>query len=283
MRSPEIGPGTLRAVVAGTSLLVSGTLLGGLLLAPPASASDAPAVGTCFNYSAKEAKEITTTAGPVDCAGPHTAEVFAVGSAPTSMPDPRSAKPAQIIAATKSSCTEAGLKAYLGLTDDFPTRFQFKAHFPSAEQWAAGQRWVRCDLTLRDQLALGTWAGTAASAVQAQGSAAFRFCTPSVGLLEAPDATKTRAQNCTDPKKQWILVATQSLGLSGAKFPGLTRLQKKATAICKRYRNVYHGGLKDDFTRGWYYFIPTSVGWKAGDREVKCWVPLVQFQNTPAG
>ena len=114
------------------------------------------------------------------------AEVFAVGTAPASMPDPRSAKPAQIIAATKSSCTEAGLKAYLGLADDFPTRFQFKAHFPSAEQWAAGQRWVRCDVVLRDQLALGTWAGTAAAAVQAQGATAFRFCTPSVGLLEAP-------------------------------------------------------------------------------------------------
>ncbi|MFM7147057.1 MAG: septum formation family protein [Actinomycetales bacterium] len=269
-----------------TSLATAGVvlaLLGGILLAPPAAASEAPSVGTCYGYSAKEAKEFSTTSGPVDCAGPHTAEVFAVGTAPATMSDPRSAKPGQIIAATKSSCTQAGLKAYLGLTDDFPTRFQFKAHFPNAEQWAAGQRWVRCDATLRDQLALGTWAGTAAATVQAQGAAAFRFCTPSVGLLEAPDATRTRAQNCTDPKKQWILVATQALGLSGAKFPGLTRLQKKATAICKRYRNVYHGGLKDDFTRGWYYFIPTSVGWKAGDREVKCWVPLQQFQNTPVG
>ena len=254
----------------------------GVLGAPPAQASEAPSVGTCYGYAAKEAKEFTTNSGPVDCAGPHTAEVFAVGTAPASMPDPRSAKPAQILAATKSNCTAAAMRSYLGLPDEFPTRFQFKAHFPSAEQWAAGQRWVRCDVTLRDQLALGTWAGTAPAAVQAQGAAAFRFCTPSIGLLEAPDATKTRAQNCSDPKKQWLLVATQTLGLSGARFPGLTRLQKKATRTCKKYRNVYHGGLKDDFTRGWYYFIPTSVGWRAGDREVKCWVPLQQFQNTPA-
>ncbi len=46
------------------------------------------------------------------------------------------------------------MNAYLGLQDrELPSRFRTVVLFPTDDQWAAGERWVRCDVVLQGGLA----------------------------------------------------------------------------------------------------------------------------------
>lgn len=263
----------LAVAVAGVGLLSS------LLIAPAAQAESGPQVGDCFDYSDREAAQRITSSPKVDCATKHRGETFFVGSLAANFPPPRRVKPKSATREALRNCTTARMNAYLGLTDSFPTRFKITAHFPSQTDWAAGARWVRCDLTLRSGTGTETWAGTAPALVAAGPRATFNFCAPSVGYLNWPDPSRKNAQRCKSPKKQWILVAQKLVGKANSRYPGQRAIDRRAQAKCKPLRNTYPGGLPVA-RRGWFYIYPTAAGWARGEREAMCWVPLQQYVDT---
>lgn len=253
----------------------------GVMGAAPASA--APAAGLCWDYDAKALAKLAVPGGPVACEGPHRAETFAVGTLPESFPAIAEATTRQVVAVRTSVCTEAAMRAYLGLPGTLPSRFRPVAVFPTAEQFAAGERWVRCDAVFDTGLGLGVMPKGAPAwiAENAANPLAFAFCTPSTGYSKMPSPTKTAAQECTAPTRQWVLVDRPVMGGAGAKYPGARALDKKATRACARFKNTFNGGLKDPYARGWSYIYPMQAGWNDGMRTASCWVPLKQYLDTP--
>lgn len=248
-------------------------------LVAPSPAAAAPAVDACYAYKAAVLEEGTSTAPAVDCSAQHTAQTYYVGTLPASFGLPSEASQAARLSAGRP-CTVAAMNSYLGLSDrQLPSRFQTVVLFPTDEQWAAGERWVRCDVVLQGGLKLKSFTGTAAALVAATPAAQFNFCTPA-----EPNARATAAYPCLNPKKNWIKVLDKELGGPGSKFPGTSTVERKTRALCKKQGKTWNGGEKFP---GWWAIWPTEVGWKEGKRSAQCFVPYKQYlkevaSQTPA-
>lgn len=249
---------------------------------PPATAAQAPSIGECRELSRPEVEARDSTVAAVDCTRRHSAETFFVGTAPASLPVPATATVRQLMDAQEQACTAERRDAYLGLQADFPNRFTVRAFFPTQAQWDAGERWVRCDLLIREALGYGRWTGTAPAWVAANDPGVFRYCTPSERFYGIPDARRLRAVACGKPASQWILVATPELGPVWSRYPGQRPVARKASQACQPLKNSYPGKVAKVAERGWYYVVPTSAGWAEGDRTAKCFVPLRQYLDTVA-
>lgn len=253
------------------------------LAATATGASAAPTVGQCWDYEAKALAKLAVPGDPIACEGPHRAETFAVGTLPSNFPALHDATTRQVVTVRTAACTEPAMRAYLGLAGPLPTRFRPVAVFPSDSQLTAGERWVRCDAVFDTGLGIGVMPKSAPAwvAENAANPDAFSFCTPSTGYSKMPSPTKTAAQACTDPTKQWILVDRPTMGRAAQSYPGARALDKRATKACAKFRNTFNGGLKDPYARGWSYIYPMPKGWNEGMRTASCWVPLKQYLDTP--
>lgn len=242
-------------------------VLGGLIAPAPASA--APVLGACYSYKAAVLTETSTPAPAVDCNVPHTAETYYVGTVPASFGLPSKASKARILSAGRP-CTVRAMNSYLGLQDrELPSRFRTVVLFPTDDQWAAGDRWVRCDVVLQGGLELKAFAGTAAALVAATPADQFNFCTP-----QEPNARATAAYPCLSPKKNWIKVLDQELGGPGSSFPGTSTVERKTRALCAKQGKKWDG--KEKYP-GWWAIWPTQAGWKEGKRSAQCFVPFKQY------
>ena len=242
-------------------------VLGGLVA--PTSASAAPLVGACYSYKTAVLTEASTPAPAVDCTAQHTAETYFVGTVPASFGLPSEASKAKILAAGRP-CTVRAMNSYLGLQDrELPSRFRTVVLFPTDDQWAAGERWVRCDVVLQGGLQLKAYAGTAAALVAATPAEQFNFCTP-----QEPNARATAAYPCLSPRKNWIKVLDQELGGPGSSFPGTSTVERKTRALCAKQGKKWDG--KEKYP-GWWAIWPTQAGWKEGKRSAQCFVPFKQY------
>jgi hypothetical protein len=242
-------------------------LAAGLIAPNPASA--APLVGSCFDYSAKTIRAISSPAPAIGCEAQHAAETYYVRNLPDSFGLPSASSLGARLSAAKP-CTVEAMNAYLGQAGRaLPSRFLSVPLFPTDPQWQAGERWMRCDVVLQGGLELKQFAGTAAALVAATPQAIFNFCTPSV-----PNAVATAAYPCTNPKKNWIKVLDKELGGAGSKFPGDSSVVKSTTRLCKSMGRKYNGKVPYP---GWWAIRPTSRGWKEGLRSAQCFVPYKQY------
>jgi hypothetical protein len=249
-----------------------------VLAVAPAAQAAAPEPGTCWGYNVKQAEQ-RSSGGAVDCATNHSAETFYVGDLRGNFANPAKASPREIGREFARNCTMERMNTYLGVSQGLPLRTRIFMFLPSAEQWQAGERWVRCDVAMRSGLELQKWRGPLSELIASSPASTFQYCTPSVGFIEWPDPVRTRAQRCTTPKKQWILVGTPKLGEPAAKFPGQRNAERRARDRCAKFRDTYPGG-KRKADRNWFYIYPTSVGWDRGERNASCWVPLQQYADT---
>lgn len=256
---------SLRAAL--TTVVTGGLVLTTLIAAGPAAAS--PVVGACYAYKSAVLEDVSTNAPAVACTTQHTAETFYVGNLPASFGLPSKASQAKRLSAGRP-CTVRSMNAYLGIpTRVLPSRFLTKVLFPTDEQWAAGERWVRCDVVLQGGLSLKGFAGAASSLVASAPSTQFDFCTPG-----QPNAKATSAFPCLNPKKNWIKVLDQDLGGPGSSFPGTTSVERRTRNLCEKQGKKWDGGEK---YAGWWAIWPTSVGWKEGKRSAQCFVPYKQY------
>lgn len=248
---------------------VTAILLAGLTaVAAPAQA--APAAGSCWDYPFSVTEAISSEAPAVPCEGPHTAETFFVGSLSERLGTPSKASVNARLAAT-SPCTAAAMNAYLGLAGrTLPSRFTVVPLLPTDDQWAAGERWVRCDVMLQSGLQAERVVGPMAAVATSLAPAALDFCTPGT-----PSAKNTAAVPCVG-KRNWIKVLEQSLGGPTARFPGSAAIQRRSAVICQRVAKKYAGNVQFP---GWWRINPTEFGWRDGKRALQCFVPYVQYQQ----
>ncbi len=266
---------SLRPVI-GTLLTAAALVLGGLVA--PQAASAAPAVGGCYDYTAKSVGKVSSAAPLIGCESPHTAETFYAGTITDAFGLPSTSKQAMRLSAGRT-CTQQVMNSYLGMPDRaLPSRFLPVVLFPTDAQWTAGERWVRCDVVLLGGTHLKSFTGTAAALVTATPQAQFDFCTPA-----EPNAKATSAYPCLNPRKNWIMVLDKDLGGPGSKFPGTSTVEKRTRALCAKQGKKWSG--KEKYP-GWWAIWPTSVGWKQGRRSAQCFVPYKQYLkqvaiNTP--
>lgn len=260
-----------------TALVVFGLTVASLGTVPPAAATQPQAPATqdaCYDYKATGTKAQAATAPAIPCDGPHTTQTFYVGSLPDSFGVPDKAGAQARVRATRACTTEA-MNTYLGLTNTtIPSRFQIVAVFPTPGQWNAGERWVRCDVALRGGRNYTSFAGSAQQLVASTPRAQFDFCTPSV-----PGSRTKAAYPCTQPKKNWIMIAERDLGSIGSNFPGSRSVERKAKRICEKLANKYT--VRNKFYP-WWAIWPTRVGWRDGDRTAQCFVPYEEYLKTTA-
>jgi hypothetical protein len=255
---------SLRAVAVAVPVVL---LLGGLV--SPAPAQAATEAGQCYSYKAAVLKELSTTAPAVDCTAQHTAETYFVRTLTDGFGVPSEASQGKRLAAG-APCTVAAMNAYLGMPDrKLPSRFRTIVLFPTDDQWASGERWMRCDVVLQGGLQLKVFAGTAAALVAATPQTQFDFCTPG-----EPNAKATAAYPCLNPKKNWIKVLDKELGGPGSTFPGTGTVESKTRRLCGKQGKKWNGGEKYP---GWWAIWPTSIGWKQGKRSAQCFVPYKQY------
>lgn len=255
---------TALTLIASLSLLTAGII--------SAPASQAATVGDCYYYPGSTS--ISSDAPAVSCDAAHTAQTYWVSSLPDSFGIPAKASAAARRSATVA-CTPAAINAFTGMPDrTLPSRFDTFAIFPSAAQWAAGDRTVRCDVVLRNGAKLVTLTQPAAGVVASTSQDQLNYCTPA-----EPNANSPYAGICNNPKKNFIKLLAKDLGKPGSKFPGYAKVERQVTALCKALGRKYNGGVPYP---GYWGIWPTGTGWASGDRAAQCFVPLKQYLDTLA-
>lgn len=251
--------------LAGILALLSASLIS-------APASQAAAIGDCYYYPGTT--RVSTDAPAVSCDSAHTAQTYWVSSLPDSFGIPAKASAAARRSATVA-CTPAAINAFTGMPERIlPSRFDTFAIFPSAAQWAAGDRTVRCDVVLRNGAKLVTLTQSAAAVVASTPQEQLNYCTPA-----EPNANAPYAGICNNPKKNFIKLLAKDLGKPGSKFPGYSKVERKVTSLCKALGRKYNGGVPYP---GYWGIWPTGTGWANGDRAAQCFVPLKQYLDTLA-
>jgi hypothetical protein len=179
------------ALLTGCTSTVTGTAaFGGTDPAkpdvPPASLggpdpSAEPVVGTCRMIASGQENDPRNPPDPVECSTTHNAETAAVADSgvaadalyPTA--DDVGNQGSDSYRVLDDVCTFTVLADYLGGdTLDDPYAF-FAPYLPSAAQWDAGARWVRCDV-FYGYSSPETSPGILAGALQGRDAAAYRAC-----------------------------------------------------------------------------------------------------------
>jgi hypothetical protein len=260
------------SAIAGIGLIAGVTLIASPL--PSAHASEAVAVGNCFDYKSSGTKDQAASAPAVDCATPHAAQTYWVGTLPENFGVPAKATAASRLKATQP-CTIDSINAFVNIVDPkLPTRLQNVSIFPSRAQWGAGQRWVRCDVVFREGKSYKQLSTPVAEFVAATPSSQLNFCTSGV-----PGNRTTSAYPCTNVKKNWIMILEKNLGTTPTKkFPGARTVENQTKRICENAAKPYVT-LKKYYP--WWAIWPASAGWSRGDRTAQCFVPYSEFvKNT---
>lgn len=256
------------------SLVAAGVAAGLLTAGSTAIAPRAAAVSVdqCYTYKSNGTKDQAASAPAVDCAGPHTAQTYWVGTLPESFGVPEKAAVAARLRVI-SPCSTDRLNQFLGMPDrKLPSRFQTVPVYPTAGQWNAGERWVRCDVILRGGKTYKNFSGTAQALVASTPADTFNFCTPGV-----PGNRTTSAYPCLNKKKNWIMVLERDLGTPASRFPGSRSVESKTKKICSAAAKPYTV-LKKYYP--WWAIWPVESGWKTGVRTAQCFVPYSEFVTT---
>jgi Septum formation len=234
---------------------------GGAAQADPAELAANAAVGDCLTWTRPDASDLTQ----VDCSASHVFEV--TGSANVTAQFPAGAPLPSTTAfqqAAKSGCT-AGATAYLGKLDP-NGKYVVSALKPNSQQWAAGDRTLRCGLqssTPTGQLlaTTGTAKGQDQSAVYPVGT-----CLALVGKVPGgPVACSTlhsyEIVGLVDLKQRF----------PGTDYPAQAAQQTALGALCVPAANTYTHNAnlpKYGLTLTWSTIGQDS--WAAGSRKVDC-------------
>lgn len=234
----------LGAAVTG---LVAGVLT--TFAAPSATAADpmyqAPVVGQCFDMDVAELNQASYTEAAVDCGTEHTSQVIAVAQ----LPDGVAYDSAAMLRFALETCFPAQRRAVgasrLGVR---LTAYDIGYFGPTAEQQAAGARWMRCDLVLTAGGRLAPLPGRLA-----------------VGKYPFSDTVSRclsgRALAITVCAEKHAFRATAALRVDAKRFPSKSAWQRLGERRCRTaVRSSY-------FRFGW----PSKAAWTAGDRALVCY------------
>lgn len=235
----------------GTGAAVTGLLAAALLAvtAPSAGAADpafqAPVVGQCSDMSRAELDQASYVEAAVDCAGTHTAQVIAVAQ----VPDGLDYESAAFLDFALETCNPAQRKVLgtsrLGVR---LTAYQLGYFGPTAEQQAAGARWMRCDLVLRNGDALLPLPGRL-------DVGRFPFDKDVARCLAGRDF---HVVVCAKPH---TFRATAAIKVRAQRFPSEKAWQRIGNQRCRSATS----------SRAYRFSWPSKASWKAGDRGLVCY------------
>jgi hypothetical protein len=235
----------------GLGAALTGLLAAALtsLSAPSATAADpayqAPVVGQCFDMSVAELSESSYSEAAVDCGAEHTSQVIAVAQ----LPDALTYDSSGLVAFAFETCGPAQRKVVgaskLGVR---LTAYSFGFFGPTAEQQAAGARWLRCDLVLN--------AGRRLAPLPSR---------LTVGKYPFKDAVARclagRDFRITVCAKKHTFRATAAIKVDAKRFPSKSAWKRLGERRCRdAVRSRY-------FRFGW----PSKAAWKAGDHALVCY------------
>lgn len=238
---------TRRLAAALLVLLTTATSLSAAL-AGPASAADpvygAPVVGQCSDLSPGEREEASYGEAPVDCAGPHTAQVIAV----VQLPDRLDLGSRGLEVFALRSCYAAQEQA-LGapLRQVRFSTYDVAWFVPDADQQAAGARWVRCELVLPSGRRLEPLPQVPALGERPLADEVARCMT----------RTRFRAVVCADDHDFRMV---RALTVRGERFRDVRGWARLGMDRCR----LPSGRTPTAFA--W----PTRAAWRAGDRSLLC-------------
>lgn len=221
------GSSSLGRLVRATACAATLVLVATLAPAATAAPREKPAVGECFNAAGKALAGMSLDATPVDCARPHTLETYRVAT--WKFANPYEMDEATLGRRAEELCAPSKANRYLGIpaTRTPFSRSYWYFFFPTEQQWAEGDRWLRCDVALqRGWEGVQVVSGPMADLIAEQGVYAWAWCTkarPKKVDQQAPAP-------CASSRAPWLLVA--SVQLKGAAYPGFERAKKQAAAWC---------------------------------------------------
>ena len=254
----------LRLPVAFGALVfvVLAVALSGCASSPPAGrASSDVAVGQCFALPTVEALGAATDNSPsVPCNAPHDAEVFRTFTY-TGRYAKRSSRPLveQLLGDVTKSCSSyTAIREYLGAGPlDEQWGVGVYPRVPTAKEWAAGVRTIRCDLVPDNITGVGPVVSAPLRGVLGRrDSARFRLCYRGKNPL-----------TCNLPHD--VEVIAGEVVLPSGPYPSPNVLLGEASAACTPPVTSY---LANSSPTGMTSKprLPGRATWNQGDRRVRC-------------
>ena len=236
-------PGPSTAVLVGMLAAAVGT--GAATAAAADPMVGAPVVGQCHDMSPDELAAASYDEAPIDCATTHTATTIAVAELPEGL-DLASGRLERFALET---CFAAQRTA-LGTTARGVrlTAYDLGWFVPTAEQQAAGARWVRCDLVLGDARELRPLP-TDVRIGKDRADASVARCLA---------GRAARVTTCTQPH---TFRATSALRVDGSRYPARKARDRIGADRCRKAVST------SSYRFGW----PAKAAWKAGDRTLVCY------------
>lgn len=235
----------------GTGAALAGLLAAALatLSAPSSGAADplfqAPVVGQCSDLSRAELDLPSHGEAAVDCAGPHTAQVTAVATLPEGLAYDSAAFTELAVRTCYDAQRDAVGASRLGVR---LTAYAIGYFIPTAEQQAAGARWLRCELVL-----LGGAELLPLPARLAPGTSPVR--TAVARCLTGRDFAVTA---CSEPHTQR---ATAAVKVRVKRYPKEKAWKRIGAERCRSATT----------SRSYRFSWPSKVDWKVGERALVCY------------
>jgi hypothetical protein len=232
---------------AAVAALVAATLT---TVTAPANAADptfgAPAVGQCFDMDVEELAGASYVEAPVDCAGTHTARTIAVALLPDDLAYASTGKLTRFALETCFPAQRKVLRtSLLGMR---MSAYNVGYFLPTAEQQAAGARWLRCDLVLGGGTTLEPLPAKVALGKLPYKRSVSRCLTGGGFLL-------------TVCSSRHSFRATAAIKVKASRFPSEKAWKRIGTQRCRS------AVTSRSYRFGW----PSKPAWKAGDRALICY------------
>lgn len=228
-----------------TAALALPLAMAAAFLAAPAQAApepvQAPAPGTCWDFTYEQAARGTYAGTPVECTEPHTVETVITLEVPKAIAT-KGNKSRELVAWMDPQC-QTEVNRYAGVADPETTapgtRTWYFWFTPTQRDWKAGNHWVSC----------------AAGSVPVSMNKTPRTVPVTDSIANAPERTKVRTFS-TDAYGLGEFVARKPLtDMAARTYPGASGLQKIAWKFCKKAigsdKYFWYGPSEKEWYQGW--------------------------------
>ena len=249
-------PGAALVVVLLTAGCSDGTEVG-------PDVEQMPSPGVCRVLSPDDVARPSDASDPVDCAEPHTAETYAVGSLPDRF-DHAAWDSDDLGAYAYRTCATKFMK-FLGADESLVMRTVLNwAWFrPSQESWDAGSRWYRCDVVGGGEQSASYVDLPATTKGLLLGRPDDQWLVCAAGQ-SVDDATKIP---CAD-QHDWRAVTTIKVGEDEDDYPGDRLVEVRTRDFCSDSVGAWlNYPVTYDFGYTWFH----KAEWEAGNRRSVCW------------
>ncbi|MDT0203280.1 septum formation family protein [Nocardioides sp. AE5] len=235
----------------------------------PAVAPAGPEVGECHDLAYADALSPTDTAEPVDCAGAHTSQTYAVGELDTVVDGHLVAVDSAHVREQVAAACPARLAKFVGGSEEALRLSMIRPIWfsPTLEQSDAGHNWYRCDAVVLagPEKFLPLTADLKGVLGTSEGRERFALC--STGKPGTDDFSRV----VCSAKHSWRAISTTTIkaGADGA-WPGEKAARAAGESACKAEAQ---DRAEDKLKFTWSYEWPSQEQWAAGTRHGTCWIP----------